>query len=175
MSTLLGFLFTWIKHTTAIEFYVRSLCLKDVRYLYRQDKGDAMSDQTSKCVQHVLTWQAVCQVMNCLPLPPPLKKALRSSFLETKEQKDFYQRKEMRALPLSLSVCVCTTAEPRLGFPTNNTLSINFRLSSDAEIFVNKHRLSMQIGAPKYKNVYATCIYSHRASTLHTTFGGWVL
>ena len=29
--------------------------------------------------------------------------------------------------------------------PTNNTLLIKFLLSSDAEIFVNNHRLSMQI------------------------------
>ena len=44
--------------------------------------------------------------------------------------------------------------------PTNNAISINFRLSSDAEIFVNKHRPSMQIGAEKCKNVYAASTYS---------------
>ncbi len=38
--------------------------------------------------------------------------------------------------------------------PTNNALSTSFLLSSDAESFVNKHRLSLQIGACK-KKVYA--------------------
>ncbi len=33
--------------------------------------------------------------------------------------------------------------------PTNKTLLINFLLSSDAEIFVNKHRLSIRIGVER--------------------------
>ncbi len=58
--------------------------------------------------------------------------------------------------------------------PTNNALLlINFRLSSDAEIFANEHRLSTQIGAKRAKNVHAMCIYSDWASMLHTIFGGW--
>ncbi len=35
--------------------------------------------------------------------------------------------------------------------PTNNSLLINFRLSSDEEIFINKHRVSIQIGAKRAK------------------------
>ncbi len=35
--------------------------------------------------------------------------------------------------------------------PTNNATLTNFLLSSDAEIFVNKHRPSMQIGAKRAK------------------------
>ncbi len=38
-------------------------------------------------------------------------------------------------------------------FPTNNALLINFVLSSDAEILLNKHRLSIQKCAC---NVYAS-------------------
>ncbi len=38
-----------------------------------------------------------------------------------------------------------------LASPTSDALLINFRLSSDAEIFVNKHRLSLQIGAKRAK------------------------
>ncbi len=54
------------------------------------------------------------------------------------------------------------------------TLSMNFRLSSDAETFANKHRPSMQIGAKRAKrDVCATCTHSDRASILHTTAGGW--
>ncbi len=57
--------------------------------------------------------------------------------------------------------------------PTNNALLINFWLSSDARIFVNKHRPSIQIGAKRAKNVYAMCTFSNGASILHTTVGGW--
>ncbi len=46
-------------------------------------------------------------------------------------------------------------------FPTDNALLINFRPSSDAEVFVNKLRLSVQIGAKCSKNVYAMRIYSN--------------
>ncbi len=38
---------------------------------------------------------------------------------------------------------------PLCAYPTNSALLVNFRLSSDAEIFVNKHRLSMQVGAER--------------------------
>ena len=37
--------------------------------------------------------------------------------------------------------------------PTNNALLINFFPSSDAEIFVDKHRLSMPIGTQTCKNM----------------------
>ena len=57
--------------------------------------------------------------------------------------------------------------------PTNNALLINFLLSSDAEIFVTKHRLSIQIGAKHAKNVHATCTCSVGASILHATVAGW--
>ncbi len=56
--------------------------------------------------------------------------------------------------------------------PTNNALLINFLLSSDAEIFVDKHRLSMQIGAeswekkPHVRNVYVFRLSFH---FLHAT------
>ena len=36
-------------------------------------------------------------------------------------------------------------------YPTNNALLVNFRLSSDAENFVNKHRLSIQVGVKRAK------------------------
>ena len=57
--------------------------------------------------------------------------------------------------------------------PTNKAPLANFRLSSDAEIFVNKHRSSVQIGATRAQNVCAMCMYSNRASILHATVGGW--
>ncbi len=63
---------------------------------------------------------------------------------------------------------------PHLHRPTSNTLLINFRLSSDAEIFVNEHRLSRQVGAKTCKNMYATCTCSDGASILHATVAGWV-
>ncbi len=57
--------------------------------------------------------------------------------------------------------------------PTNNALLINFLLSSDEEIFVNKHRLGMQIGAKLAK----TCLQGVRIPTelpfLHATVSGW--
>ena len=40
--------------------------------------------------------------------------------------------------------------------------------------FVTKHRLSMQIGVKRAKNVYATCAYSNWAAILRTTVAGWV-
>ena len=78
-----------------------------------------------------------------------------------------------------LTLCVCGTVhtadlhDAKDCYPTNSALLINFRPSSDAEIFVNEHRLSMRIGAKTCKNVRATCMYSDRASILHTTGGGW--
>ncbi len=59
--------------------------------------------------------------------------------------------------------------------PTNNALLINFRLSSDAQIFVAKRQLSIQIGAKTCKNMCATRTYSDRAPILHTTVGSWVV
>ena len=38
----------------------------------------------------------------------------------------------------------------------NNALLIDVRLSSDAEIFVVKRRLDMQVGAKRARNVHAT-------------------
>ena len=62
----------------------------------------------------------------------------------------------------------------REAHPTNNALLINFRLSSNAEIFVNKHRLSKQIDAKRAKK---TCMQRVRIPTellfLHATVGGW--
>ena len=61
--------------------------------------------------------------------------------------------------------------------PTNNTLLINFRLISDAEIFAYEHRLSMQVGdkCAKKKNVSPTCVHIPTdLPFLHTTVGGWV-
>ncbi len=40
--------------------------------------------------------------------------------------------------------------------------------------FVTKHRLSIQVGAKRAKNVYGMCKYSDWASILHATVGGWV-
>ncbi len=48
--------------------------------------------------------------------------------------------------------------------PTNNAALINFRLISDAEIFVTKHRLSMQNCRQTCKDVYAMLTRSNRAS-----------
>ena len=47
--------------------------------------------------------------------------------------------------------------ESHFADPTNNALLINFLLSSDAEIFVNEHQLSIQNRRRTSKNVYATC------------------
>ncbi len=47
----------------------------------------------------------------------------------------------------------------RSAYPTNNAPLTNFLLSSDAEIFVDKHRPSMQIGDKRGKNVRATCTH----------------
>ncbi len=69
---------------------------------------------------------------------------------------------------------VLCTVELLSAIPTDNALLKNFQLSSDAEIIVTKHRLSIQVGARTCKNMYATCIYSNWASILHTTVGGWV-
>ena len=43
--------------------------------------------------------------------------------------------------------------------PANNALLANFRLSSEPEIFVDKYRLSTQIGTKTCKNVHATCAH----------------
>ena len=53
-------------------------------------------------------------------------------------------------------------------FPTNNAMLINFLLTSDAEVFVAKHRLSIQIVAKRAKNVYATSIRYIPTELAHT-------
>ncbi len=63
-------------------------------------------------------------------------------------QGDFFRKKKLNLRPV----------------PTDDALLINFLLGSDAEIFVNKHRLSMRIGAQTCKNVHAMCAYSDWAS-----------
>ena len=51
-----------------------------------------------------------------------------------------------------------------LAVPTDDALLTNFRLSSDAGIFVAEHRLGMGVGARRAKTcryyVYAMCTYS---------------
>ncbi len=54
-----------------------------------------------------------------------------------------------------MNVC---TAQP------TTTHLLNFLLSSDAEILLNDHRLSMQVDAEGANNVQATCTCSDRAS-----------
>ncbi len=49
--------------------------------------------------------------------------------------------------------------------PTNNALLLNIRLRSDAEIFVNKHQLSIQIGA-KRENTCLQCVFIFRLNFL---------
>ncbi len=61
-------------------------------------------------------------------------------------------------------------SSPEPSYPTNNTLLINFRLSSDAEILL----ISTDWADKRAKNVHALCTYSNRAFILHTTVGGWV-
>ena len=58
-------------------------------------------------------------------------------------------------------------------YPTNNALLISFRVSSDAEIFVNKHRLSMQIIAPNVQK-RACNVYIFRLS-FHLAYHRWWL
>ncbi len=48
--------------------------------------------------------------------------------------------------------------------PTNNALLINFLLSSDAEIFVNRHQLSTQIGTKRAKKVCVCNLYVFQLS-----------
>ena len=62
----------------------------------------------------------------------------------------------------------------KASYPTNNALK-SAPMCSNAEIFANKHRLSMQIGA-KHAKVCIQCvrICSYWASISHTTVGGWV-
>ncbi len=40
-------------------------------------------------------------------------------------------------------------------------------------IFVDKHRLSIQIGTKRAKTCVKMCTYFERASVLHATVGGW--
>ncbi len=56
---------------------------------------------------------------------------------------------------------------------TNNALLINFRLSSDAEILLIKHRLSMQIGAKRAKK-RACNVYIFQLSSLSAYHLWWL-
>ena len=51
---------------------------------------------------------------------------------------------------------------------------INFLLSSDAEIFVNNHRLGMQIGAECAKSCVQRVHVPTEVPFLHATVDGWV-
>ena len=67
--------------------------------------------------------------------------------------------------PLAMVIVVISLPLPGCGTsraaqPTTNALLINFLLSSDAENLFNKHRLSMQIGAKRAKDVHAMSMYS---------------
>ncbi len=52
------------------------------------------------------------------------------------------------------------TGEETLCLPNRQTLLINFRLSSDAEIFVDKHQLHLQIGA-KRAEMCMHCVHTY--------------
>ncbi len=70
-----------------------------------------------------------------------------------------------------IEVLVCRESVAWTSNPTNDAALINCWLSSDAESFVTKHRLSTQISSQMRKHVCAT--YSNWVSILHTTIGGW--
>ena len=59
-------------------------------------------------------------------------------------------------------------------YPTNNKLLIKFRLSSDAEIFVNKCQLCKQVGAEPAKTCMQCVRYKFRLS-LHFAHQCWWL
>ncbi len=79
------------------------------------------------------------------------------------------QRPDAWPPPPSSSQATATTdvlrpsgRRPKSAFPTSNKSHlIDFFLSSDAEIFVNKHGPSMQVGAQTCKNVCATRMRSY--------------
>ncbi len=74
----------------------------------------------------------------------------------------------------ALKTCPDQTFPLNVNPTDNDALLISFRLSSDARIFVGKHRPSLRIGRQTCKkNVCATCTCSNRASILHATVGGW--
>ncbi len=60
--------------------------------------------------------------------------------------------------------------------PANSVLIVDFRLISDAEIFVNKHRPSIRIERQTCKKRVCD-VYVFRLSfrILHITVGGWVV
>ena len=82
------------------------------------------------------------------PPPPTTKKRERESKTKTKASSFAYQ----------------ILAETSSECPTNNALSINFRLSSDAEILLISTDWACKIGAKRAKNMYALCTYSNWAS-----------
>ena len=59
-------------------------------------------------------------------------------------------------------------------FPTNNALLISFLLSSDAEIFINNHRLNMQIGAKRAKKNHVCNVYMFRLNFLFACHRCWL-
>ncbi len=59
--------------------------------------------------------------------------------------------------------------------PTNNVLSINFRLSSGCRNFVDGHRPSMRIGRQACENMHAQRVHAPTELFIwHATVGGWV-
>ncbi len=60
-------------------------------------------------------------------------------------------------------------------FPTNNKPLINFRVGSDAKIFVTKHRLSIWIGAKRAKT-FMQCVHipTELPFCVSPIVGGWV-
>ena len=78
----------------------------------------------------------------------------------------FCRRRRRRHPPVCI-ICRYGTDSPsqpaqQQPCPTNNALSINFLLSSDAEIFVTNHRLGIQVGTKTCKK---TCAQRVRIST----------
>ncbi len=79
--------------------------------------------------------------------------------------------------PCCVCVCVCTCCTMyvlRTSYPTNNTPLINFRQSSDAEIFVTKHRLSMQVGAKMRKKNRVRNVYTFQLSFIFAYHRWWL-
>ncbi len=61
--------------------------------------------------------------------------------------------------------------------PTNNALFNKLPTELRCRNFVNKHRLSIQVGSERAENLHAMCtVYfpTYVASILHTTIDGWV-
>ena len=62
----------------------------------------------------------------------------------------------------------------RTSYPTNSALSINFRRSSDAEIFCRQAPTAHANRRQACRDVHATRTCSNRACVSHATTGGWV-